>query len=65
MQRLLLAFLFVTFLAAAIAYLVGRFSRQTQDRGQSHVVTTGGGMQRISFFLLICLMMYVSVSGLS
>lgn len=65
MQRLLLVFLLVTLLATAIAYLAGRFSRQSQERGGSDLVTTGGRMQRISFFLLLCLMMYVSVSGLS
>lgn len=65
MQRLALAVLFVTLVTAIVAYLVGRFSRSRGDRVVSGDLSTGDSMQRISFFLLMCLMIYVAMNGAS
>lgn len=65
MQRLVLAVLFVTLAAAIVAYLAGRFSRSRGGRLASDAASTGTAMQRMSFFLLMCLMIYVFMNGAS
>lgn len=65
MARFVFAFLLLTLVVATIGYLAGRFSRTAREQADAGIVASGGGMQRISFFLLLCLMTYVSVSGLS
>ena len=65
MQRLALAVLFVTLAIAVVAYLAGRFSRARDSRAVSDAVSTGDAMQRVSFFLLMCLMIYVTMNGAS
>ena len=63
MQRLVLAVLFVTLATAIVAYLAGRLSRPRESATAPRAVATGDTMQRISFFLLICLMIYVAMNG--
>lgn len=65
MQRFVLALLFVTLAATAVAYLVGRFSRANNTAVERDAALTGSTMQRISFFLLLCLMVYAVMSGAS
>ena len=65
MQRLVLAVLFLAIVAGLVALLF-RGAKEMADRtGGTAAFTTGGSMQRVAFFLLLCLMIYVSVSGAS
>ncbi len=63
MQRLALAILAVSVAITLIAFLVRGVTRRVEQRGGLSAVTTGGMMQRIAFFMLLCLIVYVSVSG--
>lgn len=65
MQRLVLAVLFVTLAVAFVAYVAGRFSRRDDASAAGSAVATGGTMQKVSFFLLLCLMIYVAMNGAS
>ena len=65
MQRLALAVLAVAIVAALIALLTRSVARRVEDRGGVSAMTTGGMMQKVAFFLLLCLIIYVSVSGAS
>lgn len=65
MQRLALAVLFVTLATAFVAYLAGRFARFRDHAGSRDAFNTGDVMQRISFFLLMALMIYVFMNGAS
>ena len=65
MQRLALAVLAVASATALIALLTRSVVRTVEDRGGVSVMTTGGLMQKVAFFLLLCLIIYVSVSGAS
>lgn len=66
MQRLVLAVLFVTLATSIVAYLAGRVSGSRAGRAAStDAATTGDTMQRTSFFLLMCLMIYVFMNGAS
>lgn len=65
MQRLVLAVLFVALAAAAVAFLLRIFFRAAKRAGKADVFETESAMQKIAFFLLLCLMGYVSLSGAS
>ncbi len=65
MQRLALAVLAVAIVAALIALLTRSVARTVEDRGGVSAMTAGGMMQKVAFFLLLCLIIYVSVSGAS
>jgi hypothetical protein len=65
MARLALAAIFVlVVVGVAAVFLAGlRSIRQSQGTGGALVVTEGTPMQKVSFFLLIALIFYVSASG--
>lgn len=63
MQRFVLAFIFLALIAAGMAYLFRRLARSIERSDLSGGGITGGSMQKMSFFLLICLMVYVSLNG--
>ena len=65
MQRLVLAIALVAILATVIALIIKAVARVSQQRGGVDALTTGGAMQKAAFFLLLCLILYVSVSGAS
>ncbi len=65
MQRLALAVLFVTLATALVAYLAGRFARLRDHDASRDAFGTGDAMQRVSFFLLMALMIYVFMNGAS
>lgn len=65
MQRLFLAILFLALVAGAVAVLIRWVAQVFEKSGGTELVSTGSAMQRISFFLLLCLMIYVSMSGAS
>ena len=65
MQRLALAILVAVIAATAIALLMRSAARAFERSGGVSGITTGGMMQKVAFFLLLCLIIYVSVSGAS
>jgi cytochrome b len=65
MTRLFLALAIVAFLAAILALVTKGVLRASERRGGIDALTTGGAMQKAAFFLLLCLILYVSVSGAS
>jgi hypothetical protein len=65
MQRLVLAVLFIALAAAAVAFAARQVSRLVNGPAVTDAVATGGAMQRISFILLMFLMVYVIMSGAS
>ena len=65
MQRIFLALLFATAFAALTAIALRSILGAYQRHGGVASLTTGGAMQKAAFFLLLCLILYVSVSGAS
>ena len=65
MQRLALALLFVSIAITLIAFLMRSLTRRVENSGGFSAMTTGGMMQKVAFFMLLCLIVYVSVSGAS
>lgn len=65
MQRLVLAVLFLALAAGAVAFLLRSLSRVVKRSGDLDAIDAEGSMPRLSFFLLLCLMVYVSLSGAS
>ena len=65
MQRLALALLAVSIAIALIAYVMNGVTRRIEAKGGLSAMTTGGMMQKVAFFMLLCLIAYVSVSGAS
>lgn len=63
MQRFVLALVFAAAIAAVVAFVLSRASRAVQQGDLSGAITRRTSMQKVSFFLLICLMVYVSLSG--
>lgn len=64
MQRLVLAILIVACAAFALVAVAGAARRVWGSKGGGEPMRRGGDvMQRISFFLLIALILYVSVLG--
>lgn len=63
MHRLALALIAVA-IAVALAVLAARgMARILEKAGSDRAVATGDNMQKVAFFLLLCLILYVSVSG--
>lgn len=60
MQRLALAILMVGALIALLAYIAAAFRRPADGPGVEDRTTP---MQRVAYFVLIALMLYVSVMG--
>lgn len=65
MQRLALAIIAVAIVAGIAALVVRAAARGIERAGGSAAVTTGSAMQKAAFFLLLCLILYVSVNGAS
>jgi len=68
MQRFVLAVLVLAIAFALITVVLRGIARFFEDDvfdGQDGTQTTRGGMQKISFFLLLILMAYVAMSGMS
>ena len=63
MQRVALAILLAAILVALSVVLIRAATRAVDRVGTSPAIATGGTMQKAAFFLLLCLIMYVSVSG--
>ena len=63
MHRLAFAVLAVAVAAALVVFLARSAARSVENRGGLSALTTGGTMQKIAFFLLLCLIVYVSVTG--
>lgn len=63
MQRLALAVIAVAIVTAVIALVMRSIARGFENRGGLAAMTTGGTMQKVAFFLLLALILYVSVSG--
>jgi len=62
MQRLVLAVLVVAIVVALISYFARKAVKTAEAQGGISALTTGGAMQKAAFFLLLCLIMYVSAS---
>ncbi|MGI9390776.1 MAG: hypothetical protein ACR2O1_12020 [Boseongicola sp.] len=68
MQRFVLAILVLAVAFALITVVlrgIAQFFADEQIDGQGGAQTTRGNMQKISFFLLLILMAYVAMSGMS
>ena len=63
MQRLALAILLVAIVIGLSAFLIRKAAQAVDSLGNNPAIATGGTMQKAAFFLLLCLIMYVSVSG--
>lgn len=63
MQRVALAILVAAILVALSAVLIRAAARAVERVGTDPAIATGGTMQKAAFFLLLCLIMYVSVTG--
>ncbi|NNE81997.1 MAG: hypothetical protein HKN18_17140 [Silicimonas sp.] len=65
MQRLALAIIVVAVVTSLIALLARSVARSLESKGGVSTMATGEMMQKAAFFLLLCLILYVSVSGAS
>jgi hypothetical protein len=65
MQRLALALIAVGIVFGLIALGVRAIAGAVRTTGASSAVATGDNMQKAAFFLLLCLIMYVSLTGAS
>ena len=65
MQRFALAIIAVAIIAGIAAFAVRWAARGIERAGGSAALTTGSSMQKAAFFLLLCLILYVSVNGAS
>jgi hypothetical protein len=65
MQRVALALIAAAVVVALTAFLVKSAADAVQKVGDSDAIAKGGMMQKAAFFLLLCLVLYVSVSGAS
>jgi hypothetical protein len=63
MHRLALALIVAVIVVGLAVVLLRGAARSFERAGGTEVLTTGGTMQKAAFFLLLCLIMYVSVSG--
>lgn len=63
MQRFALALIAAVVVVGLVTVLLRSAVRSFERAGGTEALTTGGAMQKAAFFLLLCLIMYVSVSG--
>jgi len=63
MQRIALAILAVAIVIGLTAFLIRSAAKMVERVGTTPAIASGGTMQKAAFFLLLCLIMYVSVSG--
>lgn len=65
MQRLVLVLVLIAAIAAIVTIAARAIRRISEDPGGTSAAQAGGAMQKLSFFLLLCLILYVSLSGAS
>ncbi len=65
MHRFALALIAAVVVVGMTVVLVKSAAQTFERAGGIDALTTGGTMQKAAFFLLLCLIMYVSVSGAS
>ena len=65
MQRLVLAIVLVAVAAAVVGFIISRLAKAFDGPGDSGDAAARNPMQKISFFLLLCLIIYVAMSGAS
>lgn len=63
MQRVVLAIILAALAVAAAAFVVRSAARAMERATTSDAIATGGTMQKLAFFVLLCLILYVSISG--
>lgn len=63
MQRVVLALILAAIAVAIAAVLVRAAARAVERVSTSEAIATGGTMQTLAYFLLLCLILYVSVTG--
>ena len=63
MQRLALAVIVIAILVSLVAILTRGIALAVEERGGLSQLTTGGTMQKVAFFLLLALILYVSLNG--
>ncbi len=63
MQRFALALIAAAIVAGIAALLIRGAARSVARAGGTDALASGGTMQKAAFFLLLCLILYVSVSG--
>jgi hypothetical protein len=65
MQRFALALFFALAVVGLVVALLRGVGRAAERRGGVASLTTGTAMQKAAFILLMCLIVYVSVTGAS
>lgn len=65
MHRIALALIAAVIFVGLTAFLVRSAAQAVQKVGDSDAIAKGGTMQKAAFFLLLCLILYVSISGAS
>ena len=65
MHRFALAFIVAAIVVGITAVVVKSAAEAVERVGGSDAIAKGGTMQKAAFFLLLCLIMYVSLSGAS
>lgn len=63
MHRFALALIAAVVVVGLATVLLKSAARSFERAGGTDALTSGGSMQKVAFFLLLCLIMYVSVSG--
>ncbi len=63
MQRFALALIAAAVLVGLTVVLLRGAARSFERAGGTTALTSGGAMQKAAFFVLLCLILYVSVSG--
>ena len=63
MQRFTLALIAAAVLVGLTVVLLRGAAQAFERAGGTTALTTGGAMQKAAFIVLLCLIMYVSVSG--
>ena len=63
MARLAIAFLLLVIAASLVAIVLAIAARVVQRAGDGMAREPGVRLQKIAFFLLLCLMIYVAASG--
>lgn len=65
MHRFALALIAAVIVVGLSVVLIKSAMRSFEEAGGTEALDTGGFMQRAAFFLLLCLILYVSVTGAS
>ena len=63
MHRFALALIVAAILVGLTVVLLRSAARSFERAGGTAALTSGGAMQKAAFFVLLCLILYVSISG--